>query len=301
MNLRQAQEKSEILLNAGRPQEAINFIREVLHEAPEVPYFLTALARGYLNLNQIEEAKTAALHSLQVDPEMAWTHGIYALILEKDNKIPEADREFQAGLALEPENTMILANYAFFLCEKMEDVEKAELYGRRLLSLEPDDETHYNLLGHILIEAEKPDEAELLFQEALKINPENAMAHYYAGIVALYRDNAVQAVEHLRNALRLNPESENIREQFFKALKIRNKFYALFWNWSLLLRELGNARFGFLFVLYLLFKYAGKLVDHFPVLMVIYLPVALVFTLFVIYTWIAEPMFNLFIRKGWIR
>ncbi|WP_040949904.1 tetratricopeptide repeat protein [Gorillibacterium massiliense] len=302
MDLIRAREQVEYALEIGRPEKALELSKGILQESPEEPYFLTSMAVAYLEMDLLPLAKDAVLRSLRADPDFFWSHGVYALILERDKQYWPAEEEFLTGLGMNPESTMLLSNYARFLCDRGKEMAKAEEMARKLVRITPDDDMHLVLLGRILHVSGKEEEAAAVYRQALGCNPENVEAHYYIGQTELYKNkNGKKALEHLRTALRLNPESETIRVSFFQALKAKNKLYWIFWRWSLFLSNLGKYRWAFVLVIWVAIRSLRFVADQYPGSISYIFAIVVLYIFFCLYTWTAEPVFNLFIRKGWIR
>lgn len=137
--------------------------------------------------------------------------------------IPATYRSYDSALVLNPEYSMALNNYAYFLTSDnenptMEDLERAENMSRR--SLKGEDEknpTYLDTLGWILYKMGKYEEAEIYQREAIDKSEEQEMEiaelydHYSDILRALGKKD--EALEALKKALEIEPDNEDLKKK----------------------------------------------------------------------------------------
>lgn len=124
---------------------------------------------------------------------------------------------YESALKIDPDNTYVLNNYAYFLSLRKEDLDKAEKLSKRTLDLKPNERNYMDTYGWILFQQKKYPEAEEWLEQAAKLGPNNAniLEHYGD---ALYRNNkAEKALEQWNAAKKLGNPSAVLLE------KIKNK------------------------------------------------------------------------------
>jgi tetratricopeptide (TPR) repeat protein len=116
-------------------------------------------------------------------------------------KYKEADKAFDAVLNLEPNNTLALNNYAYFLSLRNERLDEAENLVKRALKNEPDNPSYLDTYGWILFQKKNYSEAISQLKMALKETPKNP-----------------EILEHLGDALYKSGDTAGAQVQWKKAL-----------------------------------------------------------------------------------
>lgn len=116
-------------------------------------------------------------------------------------KYNEADKAFDAVLNLEPNNTLALNNYAYFLSLRNERLDEAEALVKRALKHDPDNPSYLDTYGWILFQKKNYAEAIVQLKLALKEAPKNP-----------------EILEHLGDALYKSGDIAGAQIQWKKAL-----------------------------------------------------------------------------------
>lgn len=93
---------------------------------------------------------------------------------------------FEEALKIDPDNTYVLNNYAYFLCLRNTHLEKAEKLSKRSLELRPEEKNYMDTYGWVLYQRRQYTEAEVWLSKAATSGNPNVLEHY--GDV-LYRNN----------------------------------------------------------------------------------------------------------------
>ncbi len=83
----------QLLIDAGRPHDAMDVAREALREAPDDPDLVGAMAWALLAAGDAHAARTWAERSLALDPANGWVHDLRARALLKGAGSAEEARE----------------------------------------------------------------------------------------------------------------------------------------------------------------------------------------------------------------
>lgn len=116
-------------------------------------------------------------------------------------KYKDADKAFDAVLNLEPNNTLALNNYAYFLSLRNERLDEAEVFVKRALKIEPENPSYLDTYGWILFQMKNYAEAIIQLNLALKEAPKNP-----------------EILEHLGDALYKSGDTAGAQMQWKKAL-----------------------------------------------------------------------------------
>jgi len=168
---------ASLLLERGRPAEAVPFLERALALRPDVPEVHHTMADAWLRLGRRDEARAEYARALAVAPGYAPAHNGLGLLLLDEGKATEAIAEFEQAIRLRPD---LAAPF-------------------------------YNL-GNALVALDRWREAEPYYERALQIDPEFAQAHNNLANLYAYRGNLASAIEHYEKALALEPALRQARE-----------------------------------------------------------------------------------------
>jgi tetratricopeptide (TPR) repeat protein len=208
----------------GRLDEAISELQAFVRLQPlllEVPSAQVTLARALAQQQRLGEAETQAREAVMKAPDNVDARAVYAEILFKEQKVPDAIAAYAAYLRFRPGDTVALTNTgvlliasgrteeALNLFRKAADadpangearrnlamalldsgkVAEASAEARRAVTLRPQDPVTYDLLGQALARQGQFDEALRQFERALQIEPRYAeAAQHRAQLLALRR------------------------------------------------------------------------------------------------------------------
>jgi tetratricopeptide (TPR) repeat protein len=135
----------------GRLLKAMKLFQEVLAVIPENVDARRNLAKIYHELGNLDKAKKLLTECLQIDPKDSWSYVMLGNIYARDeHNLDVAEFYYEKCLELNPEEWMLINNYASLMMEK----------------------------GNF-------SRAEELFKKALSVNP--GFPHTYFGLALLYR------------------------------------------------------------------------------------------------------------------
>jgi tetratricopeptide (TPR) repeat protein len=174
-NSRARQILGSIYYSAGNYESALPELEQVFRLSPD---FDSAYLLGitYLRLKQLDRAKLLFDEiQLTVKTRRADVHILFGQAFEQTGYIAEAEKEFEAAIALEPR------------------VAKAHFY-----------------LGFVILQhggSDRLPEARKEFEAELKLTPQDFHANFFAGVTNSSLNNHKQALLYLRRATHVNPKS----------------------------------------------------------------------------------------------
>lgn len=116
------------------------------------------------------------------------------------NEFQLSDSCFEAVLALSPENSLALNNYAYFLSLQNKDLDKAENLSKRSLVFDPKNPASLDTYGWILFMKGNYEEAKIQIEKSLS-----------------YYENSAEVIEHYGDVLYRLGQTEKALEQWKKA------------------------------------------------------------------------------------
>jgi tetratricopeptide (TPR) repeat protein len=245
-----------------RHQDALYEAQKALSQAPALPYSHFALAVVLRGMAHYDQARSVIEEAIRLDPADPRHHEVLASIHLQENAWQAALDAADRGLALDSENVRLL-----------------------------------NLRAMALVKLSRKDEAAQTMGFALARDPENATTHANQGWALLHRGEYKQAMVHFGEALRLNPESVWAKQGIVEALRARSPIYRVMLRYFLWMSRLSaRARWGVIIGLYLLSRLARTLALADPGLAPVLTPLLILYAAFAFLTWIAGPLFDLFLR-----
>jgi tetratricopeptide (TPR) repeat protein len=122
----------------------------------------------------------------------------------------ESDRYFEEVLANNPTNALALNNYAYYLSERDEKLNRAKELSEKSLSLEPDNSSYLDTYGWILYKLGDLEGAEKYIKMSLEKSPESAEVLEHYGDLLFEKGNTKEAMEYWKKAKEKGGDSEEL-------------------------------------------------------------------------------------------
>lgn len=285
-----------LLYEQSRYELAVPEFKQVLAQDPD-----NAMAHAFLSMclterEQFKEATEEAQAAIRLAPDMGLGYCAVAQAWFHRNYPEEAEDAIREAIRLEPDNPhyfAVLASIHLSNNQWQEALQSAE----QGLQCDAEHITCTNLRAVAMVKLGRKSEAGLTIDSALAKNPENSFTHANQGWTYLEKSDYARALEHFREALRLDPTNEWARQAIVEALKAKNPVYGIMLRYFLWMAKL-SARTQWMIIIGFYFgrKALSAISEHNPSLRPIILPILILSAVFVIMTWIADPLFNTFLR-----
>lgn len=176
-----------------------------------IPYLFNALAAYQLGQNDkaIKSAKEG-LNYVQNDipVEVEFMTFMAESYYRKKDYI-RSDSLFDRILEIDPQNVFILNNYAYYLSQRNEQLEKAREMSERLIALQPDNPSYLDTYGWVLFQMGEFESAETHIKKALENggNERPAILEHYGDV--LYKlGQKEEALGYWKEAARLGESTK---------------------------------------------------------------------------------------------
>jgi tetratricopeptide (TPR) repeat protein len=136
----------------------------------------------------------------------------------RNKEYKKSDESYDKALKLEPDNSIVLNNYAYYLSLRKEDLEKAEIMSAKSIKLDPNNAANFDTYGWIFYQQGKYTEAAEWVQKAVDAttgSDPDVLEHL--GDIYYKLGDKDKAVMHWQNALKLGKGSE------FLELKVKEE------------------------------------------------------------------------------
>ncbi|MCX2576335.1 tetratricopeptide repeat protein [Pedobacter sandarakinus] len=158
----------------GQYNEAVKVGDEALTIYPNQAslYYYTAYA--LFKTGKMEQAQNNLKNALQLDVDnrslQAQVYALQGDIYINQNNFNQAKVAFEKAIAIEPDNYLIMNNYAYYLALKNDDLAKAAKYAETAANAMPENPSTCDTYSYILFKQQKYDLAKVWIEKALQNN-----------------------------------------------------------------------------------------------------------------------------------
>jgi tetratricopeptide (TPR) repeat protein len=216
-----------MLAKAGQP-DAEQFLRTATKLKPSA-HVEEGQARAWLSLAKVlekakpDEAIEAYRQASTLQPKDAEPHLSAGLLLEKQDRVADAEQEYKQVLALDPTSTDALAGLANIYMRGQRYSEADDVL-RKLVAVRPNDAGAHMQLGRILAIGGHNEDAISELETALKLAPDDADVRRDLAEVYVSADKFDQAEMQYRALLTAKPKDAELHARLGKALMKQRKF-----------------------------------------------------------------------------
>ena len=166
--------EAQAMLQAGRRDEGLALMTAAMEQDPAQPADVwVALGRALLEARRFADGERLMAEACAQHPNDYLLRNLWGVMLRLQRRLPEALRELDHAIALDPEDTRARANRASVLLD-MDDVAGAHDAFADLTRREPQSPIHRMQLGRTLARLGRRDEAAASFREAIALQPDYA-------------------------------------------------------------------------------------------------------------------------------
>jgi tetratricopeptide (TPR) repeat protein len=199
-----------LLARQGNNAEAAKWLKAATQLKPTAHPDET-LARAWQSLGRVEEsldppqALAAYTESAKLAPESPEPHLAAAVLLEKQNNLDAAAREYQTATELDPKSQVAVSGLVN-VDIKQKKYPEAEAGLRRLLAADPQNSNARVQLGRLLADDGKNEEAAQELQKGLQADSNDGRAALELGTLYVKADKYAEAEQQLRIAVKSMPK-----------------------------------------------------------------------------------------------
>jgi tetratricopeptide (TPR) repeat protein len=228
-------------IDHGNPQLAIEILRRVLSQAPELSPAHALLAIALLNQKRIHAARAEAQMAVTLEPESPLAHRALGHVHIAHKNLGAARAELDAAIELAPDdatNHRVSASLSVLQGRRKEARASLE----RARQLDPEDSDVIVAMGNLELSEGRLDAAEACAREALEILPEHVDGLVLMGNLLLRRGKIDEAREHAIWALRRSAADADALRLLVSIKAHESLFLGVWWRFNTWLGELGDGR-----------------------------------------------------------
>jgi tetratricopeptide (TPR) repeat protein/arylsulfatase A-like enzyme len=210
------------LLFQGRPEEALQEFEQAIASNEDASIARLNMARARIELRDYDGALREIDTHLKRQPRSRDAEYLRGRIAERRGQVDEAERFYQAALAIDP-NFTEARNDLGLLRERQGRHDEALAEFRRVVEIDPEFGEAYNNIGIVLRGRGETDAATEAFRRAIKASPDFAGA--YSNLALLLEDRKAygEAETLLRQAVQRAPKDPDIRSNLGALLHLAGR------------------------------------------------------------------------------
>lgn len=195
----------ELKRQAYQIEAAIAVLEKAVHLAPNHAAAWANLGTALQAAGRLEHAQSAYQKALSINPAMAAVANNLGILARDAESWEAALSYFESALKVQPDHPDFLGNKGAALLKLKRPPEEVEAVARKILSVSPDDEAAYRLLGALYKELGRFDDACSCLKKVLETRPTSAETYRDMGVILVQDARHSEAEGYLRKALELNP------------------------------------------------------------------------------------------------
>lgn len=180
---------------------------------------ISAYAYTLSKVGKGEKAIEYLRKGIQIDSANVDLISEIGLIYDNMEKWTECDSAYLAALKLNPDNALVLNNYAYSLSKRSSRLNEALAMVDKALVKDPGSSSYLDTKGWILFKMGNFREAKRFIEESLKINNDREEVLDHLGDVEFNLGNKEEAIKQWNRALELNKSNSKIKEKIEKGIQ----------------------------------------------------------------------------------
>jgi tetratricopeptide (TPR) repeat protein len=194
---------------------------EYLVKAAKInPNDITALHALGFTLHQLKRGNEAIPYlkdALKIQPNNIEVLSTLGLVYENLKYWNKSDSLYEYILIKEPDNSLILNNYAYSLSERGDSLSYALDMSKKAIDSDPENASYLDTYGWIHFKLGNYNDAEKFIQKSVDKEPDNSTLYDHLGDVLMKLGKKKKAVESWQKALELDKSRIEIEEKIKKA------------------------------------------------------------------------------------
>ena len=192
----------------NKEEEALTVVDEALERFEEVP-LLYDIHTGVLErLSRLDEALESADKSIELDSTRLQPYLSKGYICHELERWYESSVAYERALEINPDNPLVLNNFAYMLSEQNHRLEDGLAMVERALEIDPDNASYLDTRAWLLYRLGRSDEALSVIKQAVRKAKDNAELYEHQGFIYQALGKESQARKAWRRAYELDPDNE---------------------------------------------------------------------------------------------
>jgi tetratricopeptide (TPR) repeat protein len=158
--------------------------------------------------------------ALLANPNEIQVLSALGLIYDNQGKYEKSEEIYERALKIDPQNALVLNNYAYNLSERGVKLDKALAMSKISLEIEPDNASYLDTIGWIYFKMKNYKQAKKFIEMSLKINPNSAVVMEHLGDIYFGMEDYANAKKFWNSSLDLNPGNAGLQDKIINLKSI---------------------------------------------------------------------------------
>ena len=206
----------QLLFNNGDYKKVAEIGREADQYVPDDPFILYFVGASHYLLEQPEQAIDWLQRAGNVPARRPFKSSVYAMlgdVYASENDWDKSDNAYETALSMNSDNHNALNNYAYYLSERDEELEKALEMVKRALQLEKENASYLDTAGWVYYKMGNYEEAKKYLRRAIETGDASAEVYEHYGDVFEKLNQPDKAVKWWQKALDLDPSRKALEKK----------------------------------------------------------------------------------------
>lgn len=204
---------SSVFLEKNNFQEVVRILEPAAKVVPDDFRVNLMLGLAYSRTGQEEEAIRVLQKAHQINPKDLDAISQLALVYDGLKRYTDSDTLYEQALALNPDNDLVLNNYAYSLADRGVQLERALQMSKKAVATKPDNTSYLDTIGWIHFRLGDYREAEKYIKKAADKEDASAVVYEHLGDVYYRLNDKDRALELWNRALKLDEKNTALREK----------------------------------------------------------------------------------------
>ncbi len=197
-----------VLGEQQKTEEILATVNEAIETFDDIPHLYDIRSGALERLGRYDEALESVDKSIAIDSSRLSPYLTKGYIHHTLGQWYEGAEAYERALAIDPENPVVLNNYAYMLSEQNHRLEDALQMVKRALEIEPESASYLDTHAWLLYRLGCPADALVILNQALKGNSDSAELHEHLGYIYQALGKESRAKKAWRRALEIEPDNE---------------------------------------------------------------------------------------------
>jgi tetratricopeptide (TPR) repeat protein len=220
-----ADTSSEAYVNIGliyfqqnEAQDALNTVNEGLGKFQDEYRLFYVKGLALQRMNREADAIAEFEKAVEINPKDLAILSTLALAHDTQGNFRKSEEIYEMALLIDPQNALILNNYAYNLSERGEKLDKALAMAKIAVEKDPGNSSYLDTIGWIYFKMKNYKLAKLNIEKSLEVNPNSAVVLDHLGDVFKAMKDNTNALKFWKLSLEKDPGNASVKEkiEFYK-------------------------------------------------------------------------------------
>jgi len=204
---------SSVFLEKNNFAEVVRILEPAARVVPDDFRVNFILGVAYSRTSQEDEAIRVLQKAHQINPKDIDAVSQLALVYDGLKRYADSDSLYEEALAMNPENDLVLNNYAYSLADRGLQLRRALEMSKKAVAAKPDNTSYLDTIGWIYFRLGDYSEAERYIRKAAEKEDASAVVFEHLGDVYFRLNEKERALQFWNRALKLDETNTALREK----------------------------------------------------------------------------------------